>query len=242
MTALTLRGVRHEFGGRTALDGFDIEVAHGEVVAMIGLNGAGKTTALRVLAGRLRPGAGTARVVGCDPLRLPSAAARRFGQCIGVPLVYAELTVQENLTAAARMHGLGRAAAVAATERAVERFVLAAWAGRRARVLSVGNRQRLGVACSTLHDPDALILDEPTSTLDPAGVVIVRDVVRSLAASGAGVLVSSHHLDEVARVADRIVVVHAGRIVGTLTPGEAELERRFFAMVLAADAQKGADR
>ena len=140
----------------------------------------------------------------------------------------------------------GRAAvwgadAVEAARRAVDGYLLGPWADRRAGGLSAGNWQRLGVACTTLHDPDALILDEPTSALDPAGVVIVRDMVRSLAARGAGVLVSSHHLDEVSRVADRIVLVHAGRVIGMLPPG-AEMERRFFAMVLAADATGRAGR
>lgn len=235
MIALELRGVRHAFGGQSALDGFGIEVAGGEVVALVGFNGAGKTTALRVLAGRLRPDAGTASVLGHDPVDLPAGTARRFGQLVGAPLAYPELSVRENLAAAARLHGLGRAEATDAAEVAIERFVLAPWAGLRARALSAGNWQRLGVACATLHQPDAVILDEPTSALDPAGVVIVRELVRSLAAHSAGILVSSHHLDEVSRVADRIVAVHDGRVIGALSPGESELERRFFSMVLAAD-------
>jgi ABC-2 type transport system ATP-binding protein len=238
VNALELRGVRHEFGGQPALAGFGIEVAAGEVVALVGLNGAGKTTALRVLAGRLRPDAGSASVLGHDPVRLPAEAARWFGQLVGAPLAYRELTVRENLTVAARLHGLGRRAAGEAVDAAVARFVLTRWARRAAGALSAGNWQRLGVACATLHRPQALILDELTNALDPAGVVIVRDVVRSLAATGAGVLVSSHHLDEVARVADRIVVVHAGRVVGSLAPDGTELERRFFAMVLEADAHQ----
>ncbi len=242
MMTLELREVRHAFHARPALDGFDLQVARGEVVAMVGLNGAGKTTALRALAGRLHPGAGSARVLGHDPRHLPASVARRFGQLIDAPLVYPELTVRENLTAAARLHGLNRTDAVGAAEDATERFALASWVDRRAGGLSAGNRQRLGVACVTLHRPDALILDEPTSALDPAGIVIVRDVVRALAAQGAGVLVSSHHLDEVSRFADRIVVVHAGRLIGTLPPGGREIERTFFAMALAADTQRRVDR
>lgn len=241
MSALELRDVRHAFGARTALGGFSVQVEAGEVVAMVGLNGAGKTTALRVLAGRLRPDGGSASVLGHDPLHLRSEVARRFGQCVGAPLAYPELTVNENLVAAARLHGLSRPDAVRAAAQAVERFVLSSWADARAGGLSAGNWQRLGVAAVTLHDPDALILDEPTSALDPAGVVIVRDVVRELAGRGAGVLVSSHHLDEVARVADRIVAVHAGRVIGTLPPGEGDLEPRFFAMVLAAETEGIAD-
>ncbi|MFT3835064.1 MAG: ABC transporter ATP-binding protein [Micropruina sp.] len=241
MNALELQDVRHAFGGSPALRGFSLAVAPGEVVAMAGLNGAGKTTAMRVLAGRLRPDAGLARVLGAVSHRLRVDVARRFGQLIGPPLTYGELTVRENLMTAGRLHGLSRAAAREAAGSAIESYRLGRWADRRVSALSAGNWQRLGVACATLHGPDAVILDEPTSALDPAGVVIVRDAVRSLAARGAGVLVSSHHLDEVSRVADRIVVAHAGRLIGTLAPG-AEMERRFFAMLLAADADEGADR
>ena len=238
MNALHLRGVRHSFGDQLALDEFDLEVAWGEVVALVGLNGAGKTTALRVLAGRLRPDGGRADVLGHDPAALPTEAARQFGQLVGEPPAYRELTVAENLVAAARLHGLSRADADEATGIAIERFALARWAKRPAGTLSGGNWQRLAVACVTLHRPHALILDEPTSALDPAGVVIVRDLARSLAAEGTGILVSSHHLDEVSRVADRIMVAHAGRIVGSLAPETPDLERRFFAMLLEADSHQ----
>jgi ABC-2 type transport system ATP-binding protein len=104
------------------------------------------------------------------------------------------------------------------------------------RGLSLGNRQRLGLACVTAHGPDLLVLDEPTNALDPAGVLLLRDVILQAAARGAGVLVSSHHLDEVSRVAGRITVVHAGRVVGALEPGQVDLERRFFEVVRDWDA------
>ncbi|MGW8568095.1 ABC transporter ATP-binding protein [Isoptericola sp. NPDC055881] len=239
LPALALRDVHHAFGGRRALTGLSVTVAPGEVVAMIGLNGAGKTTALRVLTGRLRPAAGAARVLGHDPARLPVAAARRFGHVVGAALVDPALTVVENLRVAALLHGLARDAVDDAVDDAVvavtDRLDLTPWADARARALSLGNAQRLAVGCAVVHAPDALVLDEPTSALDPRGVVLVRALVRERAASGAAVLVSSHHLDEVARVADRVLAVHGGRVVGTLAPGGAELERRFFDLVLAAD-------
>lgn len=235
--ALLLDDVSHTFDGRPALDHLTLAVPPGRVTALIGLNGAGKTTALRALAGRLRPTRGTVRILGHDPAGLPADVARRFGHVVDAPLVYPELTVTENLRCAARLHGLARQAAASATDAAVGRTGLGPWRHTRAGALSTGNRQRLGTAGATLHRPMALILDEPTSALDPQGVVLVRELVRGLADTGAAVLVSSHHLDEVARVADEIVVLHGGRDVGRLEPGGTDLEQRFFAMVLDADTR-----
>lgn len=237
MNALLLEEVSHGFGGRPALDRLSLAVAPGRVLALIGLNGAGKTTALRALTGRLRPAHGTARILGHDPAALPVEVAARFGQVVGAPLVYPELTVDENLRCAARLHGAPRRSGALWARTALTRWGLDAWQDARAGALSTGNAQRLGIACATLHRPAALILDEPTSALDPRGVVLVRGLIRELADDGAAVLVSSHHLDEVARVADDIVVLHAGREVGRLHAGVADLERRFFAMVLDADSR-----
>ncbi|GAA1876070.1 ABC transporter ATP-binding protein [Myceligenerans crystallogenes] len=232
--ALLLDDVSHTFGGRPALDRLTLAVRPGRVTALIGLNGAGKTTALRALTGRLRPTHGVARILGHDPAGMPADVARRFGHVVDTPLVYPELTVTENLRCAARLHGVARRAAAAAADVAVGRMGLDPWRHTRAGALSTGNRQRLGTAGATLHRPTALILDEPTSALDPQGVVLVRELVRGLADDGAAVLVSSHHLDEVARIADEIVVLHGGRDVGRLEPGGTDLEQRFFAMVLDA--------
>lgn len=235
--ALLLDDVSHAFGGRAALDHLTLTVLPGRVTALIGLNGAGKTTALRALTGRLRPTHGVAKILGHDPAAMPVDVARRFGHVVETPLVYPELTVTENLRCAARLHGLARQAAASAADAAVGRMGLGPWRHTRARALSMGNRQRVGIAGATLHLPTALILDEPTSALDPQGVVLVRELVRGLADDGAAVLVSSHHLDEVARVADEIVVLHGGRDVGRLEPGGTDLEQRFFAMVLEADTR-----
>jgi ABC-2 type transport system ATP-binding protein len=237
MTALLLDDVSHAFGGRVALEHLTLGIEPGRVTALIGLNGAGKTTALRALSGRLRPADGTARILGHDPADLPSDVAARFGHVVDAPLVYPELTVTENLRCAARLHGRSRRVAAPAASAAVGQMGLEPWRHARARALSMGNRQRLGIACATLHRPSALILDEPTSALDPQGVVLVRELVRDLADGGAAVLVSSHHLDEVARIADEIVVLHGGRDIGRLEPGGTDLEQRFFAMVLDADTR-----
>lgn len=251
MTALRLDSISHTFSPRRApwsrhhadeahpaLNGLSLHVDHGEVVAMIGLNGAGKTTALRALAGRLRPDSGTAQILGHDAADLPVSVAAQFGHVVDAPLVFADLTVTENLRAAARLHGChpGRVEDLIDTNRS--RLGLDGWADVRARALSQGNRQRLGIGSATIHTPRALVLDEPTSALDPRGVVIVRELVRELAAQGSAVLVSSHHLDEVSRVADRILAVHAGRVVDTFDPSGPDLESRFFASVLAAEREE----
>ncbi|MEU0316684.1 ABC transporter ATP-binding protein [Nocardioides sp. NPDC006273] len=251
MTALLLDSISHTFpahraawtrrrpgAARPALDGLSLHVDHGEVVAMIGLNGAGKTTALRSLAGRLSPDSGTAEILGHAAADLPRNAATQFGHVVDAPLVFADLTVTENLRAAARLHGCSRSRADELATATRNRLGLDAWADVRARALSQGNRQRLGIVGATIHAPRALVLDEPTSALDPRGVVIVRELVRDLAAQGAAVLVSSHHLDEVSRIADRIVAVHAGRVVDTFAPDGPDLESRFFASVLAAEREE----
>jgi len=225
------RGVARAFRGGAGVHGIDLDVAAGEIHALVGLNGAGKTTLMRLLLGMLRPDAGSVRVHGVDVDRADAATWARVGQLVEHPLAYAELTGRANLEVAARLHGLDRARAAAAVDRAIDEFDLGRYAGVRASRLSLGNRQRVGLAGALLHDPDAIVLDEPTNGLDPAGVIVLREALLRRAAAGAGVLVSSHHLDEVARVADRITVVNDGRVIGSLDPGGFDLERAFFALV-----------
>ncbi len=225
------------FGPEQALTGVDLEVRAGEVHALVGLNGAGKTTLMRLVLGMLRPDAGRVRVdVGdgpVDPVGAPPNTWRHVGHLIETPFTYPELTVRETVLSAARLRGLERAAATEATGRVLDELALDHWAHRRARTLSQGNRQRVGLACSMVHDPQVLVLDEPSNALDPAGVVRVRRWLADAADRGAAVLVSSHHLDEMARVAHRITVLHGGRVLGMLDPGGADLERQFFEMVYA---------
>ena len=233
--ALEARGLHRSFGEDAAVDGIDLDVRAGEVHAVVGLNGAGKTTLFRLLLGMLRPDGGHARVLGVAATTAPGDLWRRVGHLVAAPLAYPELTVGENLRAAALLHGLGPDGARSAVDRLVERLELGRWLDRRAGHLSTGNRQRLGLAAALVHGPDVLVLDEPANALDPAGVVLVRELLDELRADGAAVLVSSHHLDEIARVADRITVLHRGRTLGPLDVGGVDLERRFFELVHAAD-------
>jgi len=235
--ALEAHALRRSFGDITAVDDVDLRVEPGEIHALVGLNGAGKTTLMRLLLGMVRADSGSATVHGRDVSRCGPEDWANVGHLIEMPFAYPELTVTENIVAAARLHGLDRDAAVGAALETVAALALAPWAHRRARVLSLGNRQRLGLACALAHRPSVLVLDEPTNALDPRGVLVVRRAMREAADGGAGVLVSSHHLDEVARVADRIIVMHRGVVIGHLDPGGVDLERRFFDMVYEAEPE-----
>jgi len=235
MNALEICGLGHGYDRVPVLRGVDLRVTVGEVHALIGFNGAGKSTLMRAALGMLRPDTGSVRVFGVDVARADAAIWGRVGHLIDPPFVSPELPVRENLGAAARLHGVPVDDVRATVDRVVADLELGPWARRRARTLSLGNRQRVGLASALAHRPRLLVLDEPTNALDPSGVVLLRELLLGAARDGAAVLVSSHHLDEVARIADRVTVIHAGRIVGELDPHGSDLERAFFAMVHAAD-------
>lgn len=231
-SALRLAGVTRRYDELTVLDGVDLAVAEGEVVALVGLNGAGKTSLLRTALGMLRPHEGRVEVFGVDVF---SPGGRPDWSLVGHQVDtgngYPELTVDENLWVAAMARGLQRERIGEAVDGVVDGFVLQPVRRRRAGVLSLGNRQRLGLAMAFVHSPQLLVLDEPVNGLDPVAVVHLRDLLRAVADAGAAVLVSSHHLDEVARVADRIDVLHRGLLIGQLPVRRQLMERAFFAMV-----------
>lgn len=233
--ALRCRHLTKQFGQGVVIDNLTLSVDPGEVVALIGLNGAGKTTLMRLALGMTHADSGSADIFGHDVATAGSEQWRWVGHMIEAPFAYPELTVDQNLWAAARLHGLSRAEAPGAAAQAIERLRLTAYRTRRCSALSQGNKQRLGLASALIHSPRLLILDEPTNALDPSGVVLLRDLVQEHAHQGAAVLVSSHHLDEVARVADRVEVIHRGRVVGELPRGIVDVEHAFFEMVHAAD-------
>ena len=238
MPRLDARGLVRRFSGGAGVHGIDLTIAPGEIHALVGLNGAGKTTLMRLLLGMLRPDSGTVHLDGVEIADAPPSTWARVGQLVEHPLAYPELVVRSNLLVAARLHGLSRTGATAVVDGAIAEFDLARYAGVRASRLSLGNRQRVGLAAALQHEPELIVLDEPTNGLDPSGVILLREALLRRAADGAGVLVSSHHLDEVARVADRITVVNDGRVVGMLDPDGVDLERAFFAVVHADDVDR----
>ena len=232
------RGLTRWFGADRAVDGVDLTVASGEIHALVGLNGAGKTTLMKKLLGMLRPDAGTVLLFGEPVGDAGPQVWSKVGHLLENPFGYGELTPTENVIAAARLHGMDLSSARRRAAEMINELTLDRWADRRSRVLSLGNRQRLGLACALAHRPRLLILDEPTNGLDPMGVLELRRMLLSRSHDGGvGVLVSSHHLDEVARIADRITVMHRGRVIGNLDAGGVDLEHRFFDMVYTAERQ-----
>ena len=216
---LELRNVSAANRGITQLN---FSVAAGEIVALIGRNGAGKTTLLRLALGLIHPTAGTVRrTVGNGDI----------GQLIDAPFCYPELTVSQNLRMHAWLYGID-------PERiadSINQWELQPYRDRLFRKLSLGNKQRVGLAGVFQHRPQLIVLDEPTNALDPMGIVTLRTVVKEQAAAGCGVVVSSHHLDEVAAIAHRIVVVNSGHIITELSPTTPQLENRFFQAILSDD-------
>ncbi|MFF1635291.1 ABC transporter ATP-binding protein [Leifsonia sp. NPDC058248] len=234
-----MRSVSRTYPGGVGVHAVSLEVRAGEVHALVGLNGAGKSTLMKLLLGMLRPHSGTVRLGGEDIRTAPPPLWSQVGQLVETPLAYPEFTVTGNLLMNATLRGVAAAQRRAMVDEAIVEFGLGEFAGNRARVLSSGNRQRLGLAAVLQHWPRFVVLDEPTNALDPAGTIVLRDVLRERAENGAAVLISSHHLDEVARVADRITVMNAGRLIGRLDPGATELEKAFFALVLHDDETRG---
>jgi ABC-2 type transport system ATP-binding protein len=233
--ALAARGVTRRFRNGAGVFDVDVELWAGKVVALVGLNGAGKTTMMRLLLGMLRPQHGEVMLGGVALSAVPSERWARVGHLVEYPLAYPELSVHRNLQLSARLHGLGRADQAVAS--IIAEFALEAYADRRVRALSLGNRQRVGVAAALQHDPSVIVLDEPTNALDPAGVIRLRESLLRRADGGAAILVSSHHLDEVARIADRIILMNGGRLIGELDPATTEIERAFFEAVRLDDAR-----
>lgn len=219
---LEARGLTRRFGATTAVDGVDLAVRDGEIVGLVGPNGAGKTTLIRMLLGLLSPTAGHARLLDGPPSRDARGRVGHVPQGLGL---YGSLTVTENLRFIAAAYGV-----TTDLGRLLEKDGLAPVADRRLATLPLGVQRRVAYAGAALHDPGVLVLDEPTSGVDPVGRVRLWRRIHAAADSGAAVLVTTHHLAEVERC-DRMVLLADGRVVVDTSPrelrGSGTLEERF---------------
>jgi ABC-2 type transport system ATP-binding protein len=206
------------YGRLEAVQGLSFHVAPGEVVGLVGPNGAGKTTTLRSLAGIIRPTAGTIRIAGHDLAREPVEAKRALAFIPDEPHLFDYLTVEEHLGFVARLYGV--ADAPARTPALLAELELDAKRNTLPPALSRGMRQKLAIACGLLHEPKALIFDEPLTGLDPLGIRRMKDTIRRRAEAGAAVVLSSHLLHLVEEVCDRVLVLRAGRLLAAGTIGE----------------------
>jgi ABC-2 type transport system ATP-binding protein len=228
--AVEVEGVAVSFGETEALAGVDLTVGTGTVQGLLGPNGAGKTTLVRVLATLLRPDAGSARVFGCDVLREATRVRALIGLAGQFAAVDGTLTGRENLEMVGRLYRLKRSEAKRRASEALERLGLVGAADRVVRGYSGGMRRRLDLGASLVGRPRLLLLDEPTTGLDPQSRNEVWTFIRELVDDGATVLLTTQYLDEADNLADHIVVVDLGRVIANGSPRE--LKARMGADVL----------
>jgi daunorubicin resistance ABC transporter ATP-binding subunit len=221
MTAIVeAQGLTKRFGKVHALDGLDLVAESGRVVALLGPNGAGKTTFVRTIATLLRPDAGVLRVAGVDAARHPQQVRRVIGLAGQFAAVEEAMTGRENLEMVARLFGHDRRTARANSAAVLDQLGLADAADRLVRTYSGGMRRRLDLGASLVGRPRLLLLDEPTTGLDPRSRLELWDAIRDLVAQGTDVLLTTQYLDEADNLAQQIVIVDHGRVIAEGTPGE----------------------
>jgi len=216
---IVTRGLRKEFKGVVAVESLDLEVGRGEIFGLLGPNGSGKTTTIRMLTGLIAPTAGSATVVGVDVVRNPELVRRRIGYMSQRFGLYDDLTVEENLAFYAGVYGIGGAERKRRTEAQLEEYRLPARRSQLAGTLSGGWKQRLALACATTYEPDLVFLDEPTAGVDPASRRLFWEMIGRRAQAGMTVLVTTHYMDEAERC-HRLAFLSRGHLIGVGTPTE----------------------
>lgn len=199
------------YGKINAVDNLNLSIKQGEIFGFLGLNGAGKTTTIRMLLGMIAPTSGKCYIQGEKVSAGNIRPWKDVGYIVETPYSYPELTVRENLEIIRKLRGIENKDCVTWI---IKKLKLEAYESKKAKNLSLGNAQRLGIAKAIIHKPKILILDEPTNGLDPAGIVEVRKLIKDLAKNlGVTVLVSSHKLDEISKIATNIAIIHNGKLI-----------------------------
>ena len=237
-SSISAHGLTKCFGSFTAVKEISLDIQRGEIYGFLGLNGAGKTTTIRMLLGMIKPSAGEVFLLGTRVYPGQRSIWQRVGYMVETPHAYPDLTVRENLEVCRRLRQLNKTEAVA---HIIEKLGLSRDADRRAKTLSLGNAQRLGLAKALIHDPDLLILDEPANGLDPAGIVEIRNLLIDLAVNrGATIFMSSHILSEVTKLAGRLGIVHRGRLIKEIKAGDLAGEEGQHLLVNTRDVKTAA--
>jgi gliding motility-associated transport system ATP-binding protein len=205
------------YGPVTAVDDISFTVQRGEILGFLGPNGAGKTTTMRVLTGYMPPTEGKAIVAGYDVFEQPIEAKRRTGYLPETPPLYPDMTVRDYLSFVARIKGVPRGERTARINEMMEKTRIADVADRHCGKLSKGYRQRVGLAQAIMHNPEVLILDEPTAGLDPKQIIETRQLIKALAGDHT-IILSTHILPEVSQTCQRVVIINRGKVVAVDTP------------------------
>jgi lipooligosaccharide transport system ATP-binding protein len=212
------RGLRKRFGDFTAVDGIDVDVPRGEAFGFLGPNGAGKSSTMRMVACVSPPSGGTLRILGMDPLRQGPAIRARLGVCPQLDNLDPELTVRENLTTYARYFRIPRRLARQRADELLDFVQLADRATSKVEPLSGGMKRRLTIARALVNQPEIVLLDEPTTGLDPQARHLVWERLFRLKQQGVTLVLTTHYMDEAEQLCDRLVVMDAGRIVAEGSP------------------------
>ncbi len=229
---LRTRGLTKQYGKRLAVNNLNLEVYRGDIFGFLGPNGAGKTTTIRMVLGLIAPTSGSVELLGQDIATHSAQILPRVGALVETPALYLYMTGRDNLRALSQSLGGVDDARI---ERVLVQVGLAARQKDRVRTYSLGMKQRLGVAMALMNDPDVLVLDEPANGLDPAGIVEMRELLRSLAAQGKTIVISSHVLGEVQQLCSRVGIINLGQLVTEARPDDLTRGTGMF-MVYVEDA------
>ncbi len=233
--AIRVHGLRKTFGTFTAVDGIDVEVPAGQIFGFLGPNGSGKTTTIRMLTGTLRPQAGRAEVLGTDVVKHPDRVKRRIGYMSQKFSLFEDMTVDENLKFYAGVYDVSAADFPARREYVLQMADLVGRENELTRNLSVGWRQRLALGAATIHSPELVFLDEPTSGVDPVARRQFWDLLYDLAARGVTLFVTTHYMDEAAHC-NQLAFIYRGRIIAEGSPTQLRTEvmdQRIFDITVA---------
>jgi len=224
------------FGEVNAVADLSLNVRKAEIYGFLGLNGAGKTTTIRMLLGMIRPTSGNSYIKGQRVYADNTALWKSIGSLVEIPYSYPELTVRENLEIIRRLRFIADRSSI---NKVIDKLQLGAYANRKAKNLSLGNSQRLGIAKAIIHNPEILILDEPANGLDPAGIFEIREMLNDLSNNhGITIFISSHILGEISKFATRIGIIHEGELIQELNTGQLEKLCRKNLLINANDVEK----